>query len=507
MKILIKTADPLSLSTDCLIVFTTEKKPAGLAKSIDQSLNGALSTHIKAGRYKGDKNQTCLLDTRGELKADNVLFVGIGASEDACLETIRQATGTALRLAEKNRFKNPVLCYPENDLGKLSGAKNPDAAAPWQAMAEAAPLALFHFDEYKSREEKPADAPPRITSITLLSPEKKRENAIRKAADTGQALASAVILTRNLQWHPGNHATPQYLVSEAKKQAKSLKFSCKALGVREMEKLGMGSLLGVGQGSDNPPSLIVMEYNGGGKKDAPVAIVGKGITFDTGGISLKPGAGMDEMKYDMSGGAVTIGTLAAAARLKLKVNLVGIVAAAENMPSGRAIRPGDILKASNGKTIEVLNTDAEGRLVLADALVYAQRYKPKAVIDLATLTGACIVALGHQAAAVVGTDQQLIDRLLSAGAACGERLWQLPLYEEFEKSLKSDVADLKNISAPGVGGGTIVGGAFLKSFVGDFPWAHLDIAGTAWSGEDKPYVPKGGSGYGVRLLIEYLQSL
>lgn len=250
-----------------------------------------------------------------------------------------------------------------------------------------------------------------------------------------------------------------------------------------------------------------MEYKGGKAKDKPVVIVGKGVTFDTGGISLKPGAGMDEMKFDMSGGAVTIGTLQAVASLKLKVNVVGIVPATENMPGGSAIKPGDILTASNGKTIEVLNTDAEGRLILADALVYAQRYKPKALIDLATLTGAVIMALGHQAAAAVGTDSKLVQKLIESGDATGERLWELPLYEEFEKATKSDIADLKNITSKGVGAGTITGAAFLKPFTGDFPWAHLDIAGTAWTSNEKPYVPKGGSAYGVRLLIDYLKNL
>jgi leucyl aminopeptidase len=238
-----------------------------------------------------------------------------------------------------------------------------------------------------------------------------------------------------------------------------------------------------------------------------VVIVGKGITFDTGGISLKPGQGMDEMKMDMSGGAVTIGAMQAVAGLKLPVNVVGLVPAAENMPGGSAIKPGDILTSLSGKTVEVLNTDAEGRLVLADALTYAiRRYNPKAIIDLATLTGACIIALGHHAAAVLGNNPDLIEKLKQSGTATGERVWELPLWEEYEKSMKSDVADLKNISGPNVGAGTITGAAFLKAFVEDRPWAHLDIAGTAWTGEEKPYVPKGPAGFGVRLLLHCLKN-
>ncbi len=276
------------------------------------------------------------------------------------------------------------------------------------------------------------------------------------------------------------------------------------LGKNEMKKLGMGALLGVAQGSQEPPALIVLEYRGGRKTEPPVVIVGKGITFDTGGISLKPPANMDEMKMDMSGGGVTLGTLQAAAALKLPVNVIGLVPATENMPSGTAIKPGDVLKSMSGKTIEVLNTDAEGRLVLADALAYAARYKPQAVIDLATLTGAVVVALGHSAAAVLGNDETLVKKLITSGESTGERLWQLPLWEEHEKAMKSQLADLKNIAGPGVGAGTITGAAFLKAFAGDQPWAHLDIAGTAW-GDEKPYVPKGPSGFGVRLLVDYLE--
>jgi leucyl aminopeptidase len=236
-----------------------------------------------------------------------------------------------------------------------------------------------------------------------------------------------------------------------------------------------------------------------------VVIVGKGITFDTGGISLKPPSNMDEMKMDMSGGSVAIGTLSAAAALKIPLNVVGLIPASENMPSGTAIKPGDILKSMSGKTIEVLNTDAEGRLILADALTYAQRYKPKAVIDLATLTGAVIIALGHQAAAVLGNNDELTANLQQCGEMTGERLWPLPLWPAHEKAVKSDIADLKNIASPGVGAGTITAGAFLKAFIGEYPWCHLDIAGTSWSGEEKPYTPKGASGFGIRLLVRFLE--
>ncbi|HIE42838.1 MAG TPA: leucyl aminopeptidase, partial [Nitrospinaceae bacterium] len=333
---------------------------------------------------------------------------------------------------------------------------------------------------------------------------KARQTAVEKSNARAEKIVAAVHFARDLISHPGNTATPTFLANHTKKMARKNKITCKVLGKQEMEKLGMGALLGVSRGSHEPPALIVMEYFGASKKKAPTVIVGKGVTFDSGGISLKPGAGMDEMKMDMSGAATTIATLQAVASLKLPLNVIGIVPAVENMPGGSAIKPGDILTSMSGKTIEVLNTDAEGRLVLADALCYAQHYNPKEVIDLATLTGAVLMALGHESAAVIGNNPAMIQRLKDAGDATGERVWELPLWEEFEKAVKSDIADLKNIASPGVGAGTIIGAAFLKPFAGDQPWTHIDIAGMAW-GCDKPYTNKGASGYGVRLLINYLE--
>jgi leucyl aminopeptidase len=364
-------------------------------------------------------------------------------------------------------------------------------------------LALYHFDVYKSNLEENGS---RLDEIVLLAP-KARLAAAQHAVNEAQIIASAVWLARDLSAHPGNKATPAYLAKAASDMAKTRGIVCKVLDAYEMKKLGMGLLLGVARGSHEPAKLIVLEYFGGKKKQAPVVIVGKGITFDTGGISLKKAQGMEEMKMDMSGGAVTIGAMQAIAGLKLPINVVGLVPATENMPGGSAIKPGDILTSLSGKTVEVLNTDAEGRLILADAITYAIRsYKPKAIIDLATLTGACIIALGHHAAAILGNNAHLIEKLKHSGASVGERLWELPLWEEHEKAMKSDVADLKNIGGANVGAGTITGAAFLKAFVEDIPWAHLDIAGTAWTAEDKPYAPKGPTGFGVRLLLSYLRN-
>jgi leucyl aminopeptidase len=506
IKTSVKADDILKHKTDCLILFSPETKPAGLLKQIDGLLNGALTAAFKSKRFEGKLNQIFQQSVCGLMGAGSIIIVGLGKSKDIKEEQIRQASGTGAKAAEKSRHNKVAVFLDEKDAGKPGKSNQIKSGSPVAAaLTEGALLGLYHFDQYKSQDKD--DPPSRINEITILAPSKPKVKSYQTGVEQAGKLCEAVIATRDLMHHPSNTATPTFMAKTAQTMARKHKITCKILEKKDMEKLKMGSLLGVARGSHEPPKFIVMEYKGGKAKDKPVVIVGKGITFDTGGISLKPGAGMDEMKFDMSGGAVAIGTLQAAASLKLQVNVIGIVPATENMPGGSAIKPGDILTASNGKTIEVLNTDAEGRLILADALVYAQRYKPKALIDLATLTGAVIMALGHQAAAAVGTDSKLIQKLIESGDATGERLWELPLYEEFEKATKSDIADLKNITSRGVGAGTITGAAFLKPFTGDFPWVHLDIAGTAWTSNEKPYVPKGGSAYGVRLLIDYLKNL
>ena len=501
IKINQKIDNPLNHKTECLILLCQEiKKPAGLVKEIDDQLQGAISAAFENKRFTGKPRQTLLLNSTG--KASNILLLGIGKTEEVTAEKICQAAATAAKLLEKSKFKSVAvdLTTFESIAKGKSGLYGELAGA----VAEGAGLALYHFDHYKSIDEDD-DPPDRLEKLTLLTSSKARQTTVEKSIARAEKIVDAVHTARDLVSHPGNTVTPTYLAEHAKQMARKNKITCKVLGKKEMEKLGMGSLLGVAQGSDEPPALIVLEYNGAAKKKAPTVIVGKGITFDTGGISLKPGGSMDEMKMDMSGAATTLATLQLVASLKLKANVIGIVAAAENMPSGGAIKPGDILKTMSGKTIEVLNTDAEGRLVLADALTYAQRFKPKEVIDLATLTGAVIHALGHQAAAVIGNNPAMIQKLIEAGEATGERVWQLPLWEEHEKATKSSIADLKNIASPGVGAGTTMGAAFLKPFAGDQPWTHIDIAGTAW-GFDRPYTDKGASGYGVRLLLSYLEN-
>ena len=319
-------------------------------------------------------------------------------------------------------------------------------------------------------------------------------------------IAEAVSLARDLGNSPGNDINPSYLAATAQTLAETTSLSCQLLEQAEMEELNMGCLLGVAQGSAQPPAFIILEHTPRGANGAPIVLVGKGLTFDSGGISIKPAGGMEDMKMDMSGGAAVLGTMQALARLNYPRRVVGLVPASENLPSGTAVKPGDILRAMSGKTVEVINTDAEGRLILADALAYAvEKYKPACIIDLATLTGAVVVALGSQATGMMGTDDDMMTRLREAGERCAERVWQLPLFDEYSKQIKSDFADIKNTG--GREAGSIIGGAFLKEFVGDTPWVHLDIAGMAWTREGKPYVPKGSTGWGIRLLLETLESM
>ncbi|OQY17361.1 MAG: leucyl aminopeptidase [Desulfobacteraceae bacterium 4572_35.1] len=327
--------------------------------------------------------------------------------------------------------------------------------------------------------------------------------AVEDAITRRKIISDGVWLARDLVNQPGNVKVPTYLAQTAWDLAKQYNFNCTLLGPAELQRQGFGALLAVAQGSICEPRLIAMEYCGAGEDQPAVALVGKGVTFDSGGISLKPGEGMDQMKMDMAGGAAVLATMATIARLQLPINVIGVVPAVENMPSDRATRPGDIVTSLSGQTIEILNTDAEGRLILADALTWVAKKQPQVIIDLATLTGACIIALGHHASAVLGNDDRLVEQLRQAGDSVGERVWQLPLFAEYAKQLKSEVADMKNIG--GRPAGTITAAAFLQKFVAEIPWAHLDIAGTAWAEKGKPGQPCGATGVGVRLLVDYLQ--
>jgi leucyl aminopeptidase len=495
MEIQVKKGDPLKQKTSCIVIAVTEGKPStATLKRLDDILEGAISKALREQEFRGKHKETLLLHPGRRLPAERVLLVGLGKEKGGGAERLRQAVGAAAAFLQGKMIRNFAF-----DLSTLL-LKGADLRAIAQASVEGATLACYRFDRYRS--ESSAEAPPEVGQVLLLVEKQGQVREAEEGVTQGQAICRGVILARDLVNEPGNVKSPEYLAIKAREIADETGISCTVLSRSEMESEGMGALLGVAQGSVREPRLIILEYRAGAGS-APVALIGKGVVFDAGGISLKPAEKMEEMKMDMAGGATVLGTLLSAALLKLPVNLIGIVPAVENLPSGSAIRPGDVLTSLSGKTIEVINTDAEGRLILADALTYARRFEPRLVIDVATLTGACVIALGHNVTAVLGNHDGLIRQLIRAGERCGERLWQLPLWEEYASQIKSDIADIKNTG--GRPAGTITAAAFLQKFAADFTWAHLDIAGTAWEDKGRPYTPKGATGVGVRLLIDYLK--
>ena len=491
MKIDVISANPLKHASPALVIGCFEDAKDDLFTACDAALDGCLG-RLTAGReFSGKADSTRLIHTLGKLPSERLLLVGLGKKAELDDERLRRAAGNAVQALRAARVASFATAL--HLAGRLETAP--------EAVTVGALLGSYAFEQYKTKDK---DERFGFEAMTLLLPKggNRKEAGVRVGAAV--TLCRGVGLARDLVSHPGNVVTTGYLADTARELAGRHGLGCRVYEQDELEELGMNALVGVGKGAAEPPRLIVLEYKGAGAKGRPVVLVGKGITFDSGGISIKPGAGMEEMKTDMAGAAAVLGTMAAAAGLKLAVNLVGIVPTAENMPDGKAYKPGDVLTSLSGQTIEITNTDAEGRLILCDALHFAQKYRPAAMIDLATLTGACVVALGHEASGLMGNDQRLVDALKRAGEECGERLWQLPLWDEYGEAMKSDIADLRN-AAGSRDGGSITAGWFLKQFVGKTRWAHLDIAGTAWSDKARPYCPKGATGVGVRLLIEYLR--
>ncbi|HKJ67359.1 MAG TPA: leucyl aminopeptidase [bacterium] len=461
-------------------------------QALDDALNNIITSVLGNEDFRGEKGQTEVILIGDSRPVRRLLLVGLGEREKFRLDDVRQAAGTAVRTVQSRRIRDFAV-----ELFGKEVLEEPIADQA-QAVAEGLVLGSYQFTEYKTKDR---DKIFTARKGTILADEDV-SGAVRK----GRVVAGSAVFVRDLAHHPSNIMTPTRLAEEAEQIAKSGGFKCRVYNRDEFDKMGMGALAGVARGTEEPPKFIVLEYYGGKKGDAPVAFVGKGITFDTGGISIKPSKKMHEMKYDMCGAGAVLGIMHAVARLKPAMNIIAAVAATENMPGGKAYKPGDILTAYNGKTIEVLNTDAEGRLALADALAFVrQEFAPKTMVNFATLTGAAIVALGHRASALMGNDESVIRQILDAGEHTGERCWQLPLWDEYSADIKSDAADVQNIGNQGAG--TIIGGAFLKEFVDDTPWAHLDIAGTAWWSEDQPYIPKGASGVGVRLMMRWLETL
>jgi len=474
----------------CIVVGVYEqRKLSPSAKVIDQAADGIISELLKRGDLDGKAGSTLLLPKIPNIPAERVLLVGLGQEKECSERNYRDAVRSTVRTLTSTGAAEAALYLAEAPLKQRGLAWKLE-----QAVVVAGEV-LYRFDQLKSGKESAKVA---LRRLDLMVGQRSELTEAATAVGRGQAIVHGMDLAKDLGNLPGNHCTPTYLANQAKGLAKSHGLKIKVLEEKDMAKLGMGSLLSVAKGSDEPPKLIVLEYNGGRKGAKPVTLVGKGITFDAGGISLKPAAEMDEMKYDMAGAASVLGTLKAVAEMKLPLNVVGIIPTCENLPSGRANKPGDIVTSMSGQTIEVLNTDAEGRLILCDALTYAERFQPAAVVDIATLTGACVIALGNVVSGLLANDDDLAREVMAAGDAAHDRCWQLPLLDDYQEQLKSNFADMANIG--GRPAGTITAAAFLSRFTKKYPWAHLDIAGTAWkSGKEK-----GGTGRPVPLLVHFL---
>jgi leucyl aminopeptidase len=496
-------------------VFEETKAPDRLA-ALDRALGGQIADLLATGDFAGKPTQTALLYGRGQIPARRVLLVGLGKAADFTLDRARQAAARAARQARDlgvAAFATPLL-GPAQTAGRQASVT--DLA---QAVVEGIVLGLYRLDRFKTNAEdrEKAERTRRLEGVTLLAAEGEAPGDVSAGAAVGQTVAEAACWARDVVATPSNEATPSRMAQHARDLAQAGGFKATILGLKELEELGAGGLLAVNRGSHQfePAQFAILEYDGQaapfrgqrdaqprGVEEAPVVLVGKGITFDTGGISLKPADGMEKMKYDKAGSAAVLGTFRAISALRLPVKVVGLCPWTENTPSGSAYRPGDVVRFVNGKTAEIVNTDAEGRVILADALAYASRFRPAVVIDLATLTGACVVALGNQTAGLMTNDPAMAARIRAAAEATGERVWELPLFDEYHEQIKSDIADIKNTG--GREGGAITAAMFLKQFV-DYPWLHLDIAGMAWNEKDRPHVPKGATGYGVRLLVQLLR--
>jgi len=493
VKIAYSKKSVASEKLDCLIVPLAEdalNPPASLSDSLSKTVRNI--TALK--EFSGKAGESLLVVT-GAASLPRVLLVGMGKKKEITGEGLRRIAGQAAQHAGKLNVGRVGFLLPK-ETGSIPTA---EAAKP---LAEGAMLGAYRFETYKSMQDDKKNSRASLKQWVLLDPE---GISAPKAMQEGVVRAEATILSRDLGNLPANDMTPDAMAKRARALAKRHGLKVKVLERAEMERLGMGMFMGVAKGSRQPPKMIILEYRAK-KASQTLAFVGKGITFDSGGISLKPGAAMDEMKFDMCGAAAVLGAMEGVGRAKPAVNVIGVIPACENLPDGEAVKPGDILRSYTGKTVEVLNTDAEGRLILGDALAYTiKQYKPEAVVDLATLTGACVIALGHYATGAVGNHDGLMERLVSAGQSSGDIVWPLPNFPEYGKGLEGKYGDLQNIA--GRDAGAITGGLFLKHFVGETPWVHLDIAGTAWGVKNIGHIPhEGATGVGARLLLDLAQA-
>jgi len=490
MKIKIETSNPVLKKTEmlCGFVLQDSNKILGL-NEINSKISEAVKQSLKD--INGEFDKIAIIPTNNQISAKRILVAGIGKKEKITNDTIRFISGKIAQKADELKLKEFSIISPPSSIIEPSSSSQ---------IIEGCKMSLYKFEKYKSKKESV------LPNLTIFV---SKSDKILKSVKNSEIISNGVIFAKSIANLPPNECTPSTLASFAKIISKENNMKCVVFSKSELKKKGFGGITAVGQGSKNEPKMIVLEYNGK-KNEKPIVLVGKAVTFDTGGISLKPGEKMDEMKFDKCGGCTVLGIMKTVSELKLPVNVVGIIPSVENMPGGESYRPGDIIKLYNGKTAEILNTDAEGRLILADALSYGEKqYSPKAIIDFATLTGACIIALGTNVAAIVSNNEVLKNKILESSRRTTEEVWELPLNDDYMDMIKSDVADMKNVGI-GRAAGTSTAAAFLKNAVKETPWLHVDIAGVAWTQvgtKSKPYNAKGATGFGVRLILDYLQNL
>ncbi len=490
MEFSIKSGSPEKQRTGCVVVGVFDgRKLSASAQAIDAASGHFLAEVLRRGDLDGKLGGTLLLHNVPSIPADRVLLVGLGREREFLEGPYRTALGAAVKALKSTGATEATICLTDIPL------KRRDVAWKVEQAVLAVRDGVYRFDRLKS---KPNDARRVLRKVALHVARRSEIQAGEIAVERGLAIAEGVALAKDLGNLPGNYCTPTYLAEQAQELGKRHGIKVEVLEQKDIEKLGMGAFLAVARGSREPPKLIVLEYLGGKREAPPVALVGKGITFDTGGISIKPAAEMDEMKFDMCGAASVLGTFRAIAGMKLPLNVVGVIPATENMPGGNAIKPGDVVTTLSGQTVEILNTDAEGRLVLCDALTFVEKYKPAAVVDVATLTGAMVIALGHVATGLFSNSDPLARELIKAGETAWDRAWHLPLWDDYQEGLKSNFADFPNIGTRA--GGSVTAACFLSRFAKAYPWAHLDIAGTAW----KSGMEKGATGRPVALLTHFL---
>lgn len=495
LEVKVVTGDITEIDADAIVVslFQGVEQVSGASAAVDEALGGAISSLISKGEFKGKFGEVSIVHTLGKLPARMVAVAGLGKQQDLNLDRIRGVAGEFCRSLRKlNCHRIATILH-----GAGVGGVEPGACA--EAIVEGAVLGLYSFSRYKKPDYED------IREMVIVVREQSTIRVVERGVHEGRIMAEATCLARDMANEPANYMTPSRMADIAKEIADKHGLELNILNSEDMEAMGMGALLGVARGSSEPPKLITLGYKGDERSEKAVGFVGKGITFDSGGISIKPSEGMGEMKDDMAGGAAGIAALSAIVQLKPKVNVTAVIPATENLPSGTALKPGDILKAMNGKTIEVINTDAEGRLVLADALSYAVKQGLSPLVDLATLTGACRVALGNGYSGAFTNNQELLNEVMKAADRCGEKLWQMPMPEEYKEQNKSEIADIKNTGNRYAG--AITAALFLSEFVDNTPWVHIDIAGTSLSSKETGYVVKGATGVGVRTLVELALSL